>query len=252
MDVETILDADLETASRAIAELVPDVVAALDWLVPRVAVGGDLDAVRRYCSNVESAAVALTSLPARHPDVLPDTNVVLELLRRDTSEMFWVSPSRDGIGVVTVLIDRFRGFTGGRPQECVQLSSDIDTHLFSWFLKAVATVELERESSSPLRRAMTILDLTSSEMADLMGVKRQAVDKWLLASPPVDRAAKIAVISEIADILHHRLRDGLPAAVARRPADAYGGRSMLELIKNDEHEWLHQSVRNSFDYGRVA
>ncbi len=99
---------------------------------------------------------------------------------------------------------------------------------------------------------MTTLELTSSDVAEFMGVKRQAVDKWLFAGPPVDRSGKIGAISEISDILRHRLRAGMPAVVARRRADAYGGRTMLELIAADEHEWLLQSVRESFDYGRVA
>ena len=43
-----------------------------------------------------------------------------------------------------------------------------------------------------------------------------------------------------------------PAVVARREADAYGGRSMLDLIAGDEHEWLLQSVNESFDFARVA
>jgi hypothetical protein len=85
-----------------------------------------------------------------------------------------------------------------------------------------------------------------------MGVKRQAVDKWLLAGPPPDRAPKIAAIAEIGDILRHRLREGLPVAVVRRPAEAYGGRTMLEVIAADEHEWLLRSVRDSFDFRQIA
>ena len=116
----------------------------------------------------------------------------------------------------------------------------------------MAEIEHEQESGSPLRRAMTTLDLSSSDVADLMGVRRQAVDKWLLAGPPADRTQKIGAIAEIADILRYRLRDGMPAVVARRSAEAYGGRSMLELIRRDEHEWLRESVKESFDFARVA
>ena len=85
-----------------------------------------------------------------------------------------------------------------------------------------------------------------------MGVKRQAVEKWLLAGPPVDRITKIGVLAEIADILSYRLRDGMPAVVVRRSAEAYGGRSMLDVIADDDHEWLLRSVKDSFDYTLVA
>ena len=112
--------------------------------------------------------------------------------------------------------------------------------------------EHEQRSASPLRRAMTTLDLSSKDLANLMGVKRQAVEKWLQAGPPVNRIAKIGVLAEIADILSYRLRDGMPAVVLRRSADAYDGRSMFEVIADDDHEWLLSSVKDSFDYARVA
>lgn len=99
---------------------------------------------------------------------------------------------------------------------------------------------------------MTTLDLSSADVADLMGVTRQAVDKWLFSGPPAERMGKIGVIAEISDILRYRLRAGMPAVVARRGAEAYDVRSMLDLIAQDEHEWLLQSVKESFDFARVA
>ncbi len=99
---------------------------------------------------------------------------------------------------------------------------------------------------------MTTLDLSSSDIAELMGVKRQAVEKWLLAGPPADRITKIGALAEIADILSYRLRDGTAAVVVRRSADGYDGRSMLEVIADDDYEWLLRSVKDSFDYTGVA
>ena len=89
-------------------------------------------------------------------------------------------------------------------------------------------------------------------MAALMGVTRQAVDKWLVTGPPAGRITKIGSVVEIADILRHHLQDGMPAIVARRPADAYGGCSMLEMIAGDDHEQLLRSVQRSFDFNSVA
>ena len=252
MQTEDLLEQDLATASKAASEVIPDIVAALDRLMPQLSRGGDRAVVRRYWVFVHEAVQALTALPARNPGALPPALVVYELLRRDTVEVPWVAPSPDGIGVVTVLVDRLRGFAAGLPQECVRAHQDINRHRFRWFLKSMAEVEYEQERSSPLRRAMTTLELSSGDMADLMGVKRQAVDKWLLAGPPVERSGKVGTIAEIADILRHRLRDGMPTVIARRPAEAYGDRTMLELIGADEHEWLLRSVKESFDYSRVA
>ncbi len=250
--IEDLFETDLATASKAVSETIPDVAAALDKLMPRLVGDGDRMTVRRYYIFVDAAARALADLPAHHPEALPSSTVVYQLLRRDSVEFPWVAPSVDGIGILTVLVDRLRGFAGGLAQQCVRARQDIDVRRFEWFLKSMAEIEHEQESSSPLRRAMTTLDLSAGDVADLMGVRRQAVDKWLLAGPPADRAEKIGAIAQIADILHYRLRDGMPAVVVRRSAEAYGGRSMLQLIAQDEHEWLRQSVKESFDFTRVA
>ena len=116
----------------------------------------------------------------------------------------------------------------------------------------MAEVQHEQRSAFPLRRAMTTLDLSSSDIADLLGVTNQAVEKWLLAGPAADHAAKIGALAEIADILSHQLRDGLTAVVVRRRVDGYGGRNMLEVIVDGDHERLLHSIKDSFDLTRTA
>jgi len=252
MHVEDLLATDLKRASeRVCSEVVPDVAAALDHVLP-LAIGGDRMAVRRYVAYVDETAKALTSLPAINAQELPPAELVYTLLSHDTVEFAIVAPTHDGVGIVTALVDRLRGFAGGLPQECVRAPTDFDQHRFLWFVKTVGETVRDREQSSPLMRAMETLDLSATEVGELMGVTRQSVDKWCLGSPPAARALKIGAVAEISEILRHRLRDGLPASVVRRPADAYGGKSMLDLIEEDKHEWLLNSVRESFDYGRVA
>jgi DNA-binding transcriptional regulator YdaS (Cro superfamily) len=252
LHVEDLFHLELSLASKRVcADVIPDIAAALDRVMPLVA-SGDRMAVRRYLAYVDEAARALTSLPAIKPDELPPSIVVYTMLLQDAGGLRWVAASSDGIGIVTVLVDRMRGFAGGLPQLCGQATRDVNMHHFRWFVKQVAEGNREREQASPLRRAMDTFDLTSSDVASLMGVKRQAVDKWLLAGPPPERAPKIAAIAEIGDILCHRLREGLPVAVVRRPAEAYGGRTMLDVIAADEHDWLLRSVKDSFGLGRVA
>ena len=250
--IDYLLEGDLATASTIAAGIVPDVVAALDRLVPLLASGGDRAALRRYYIAVDAAAQTLTALPATNPGARVPPAVVYRLLQRHIAELAWVAPSADGTGVITALVDRIRGLVGGLPQQCVKARPDIDEHRFGWFLESIADLEFEQRCGSPLKRAMKTLDLSSKDMASLMGVTRQAVDKWLVSAPPAERIAKIGAIAEISDILRHRLRDGMPPVVARRPAEAYGGRSMLEVIADDDHEWLLRSVRESFDFARVA
>ena len=250
--MEELLSGDLGAASKVAAGVVPDVVDSLDRLVPLVAAGGDRAAMRRYHMAVDAAAQTLTALPASGGEAAVPAAMVYRLLQRHFAELMWVAPTADGLGVLTALVDRIRGLVGGLPQQCVQPRGGIDEHRFLRLLESMSDVEFERRCGSPLRRAMTTLELSSRDMAGLMGVTRQAVDKWVLAGAPAERMAKIGTIAAIADILRHRLRDGMAAVVARRPAEAYDGRSILEVIADDEHEWLHKSVRESFDFARVA
>ena len=250
--IDDLLESDLDTASAIAAGILPDVVASLDLLVPLLASGANRAALRRYYIAVDAAAQTLASLPASSPEAHVPPAVAYRLLCRDIAELAWVAPSADGTGVLTAMVDRIRGLVGGLPQQCVKARADIDEHRFGWFLESIVDLEFEQRCGSPLRRAMRTLELSSTEMAGLMGVTRQAVDKWLVGAPPVERMAKIGAIAEISDILRYRLRDGMPPVVARRPAGAYGGRSMLEVIADDDHEWLRRSVKDSFDFATVA
>ena len=250
--IEDLLETDLAAASKRASDGIPDIVAALDQLVPRVQSSLDQTTVRRFDSYVDMAAQWLANLQSHRPEALPPRFFLYEQLRKSTDALPWVIPSADGLGVATVLVDRLRGLAAGLPQECVRPRDDIDEYFFSRFCEALAQAQQEREHSEPLRRAMDTLSLSKSDVATLMGVSRQAVDKWLLAGPPTERAPKIGAVSELADVLRYRLLPGLPAEVVRRPAEAYSGRTMLEVIAADEHEWLLQTTRDSFDFSRVA
>lgn len=144
------------------------------------------------------------------------------------------------------------GLCGGIPNQCLKAIDEIEQRQYAWLRKAFASVELERSYRDPLKRAMTVFDLTSGEVAEMMGVSRQAVDHWLLAGPPTDRLAKIGVLTEIADILHYRLHTGAAPMVFRMESEAYGGRAMLEVFADDGHQWLLQDMKQSFDFNKVA
>ena len=75
---------------------------------------------------------------------------------------------------------------------------------------------------------------------------------FVLVSPST-KAAKLAHIlrdCQATALVADALR-GVGIAV-RRSATAYGDRSMLDLFAADEHERLRRSVRESFDFSRVA
>ncbi len=258
-DVDKLLQGDLDEATAAATQEFPDVVAAFDLLVPLVVHEGSLAVWHRYFEMADLAIRALAEKPfgpskGVAADTWSETNprVVLQLLQRDIPVYLWMAPTPDGVGFVKIVVDRLRGHFGGIPHECVTTRDDIDEDQFARARKAVASVELERTHGGPLKRAMAICDLSSTDVAELMGVSRQAVDKWLVSGPPTDRLDKIGALAEIADTLKYRLREGTQPAAVRMKSDIYGGRNILEVFGDDEHQWLLDLIRWSFDFSDVA
>src|SRR5207247_3787078 len=95
-------------------------------------------------------------------------------------------------------------------------------------------------------------DLNLTELGELFGVSRQAVAQWLEQGVPSDRQAKVATVAAVSDLLGRKLKPGRLPGVARRRAPAYGDRTMLQVIADDKHEWLLESVRESFDWSHTA
>jgi DNA-binding XRE family transcriptional regulator len=96
------------------------------------------------------------------------------------------------------------------------------------------------------------LGLTDTELGRLFGVSRQAVAQWRERGVPSARQEKAATVAAICDLLSHQLKPERIPGIARRPARAYGGLSMLEMIERDRHQRLHQRVRRSFDWAVPA
>jgi transcriptional regulator with XRE-family HTH domain len=108
------------------------------------------------------------------------------------------------------------------------------------------------DDEDPLRRLMDALGLSKTELGSLFGVRRQAVDQWLERGVPSERQEKLQTLLAIVDLLERKLKPGRLPGVVRRPADAYGGKTMLELIAADEHGELLAQVRDSFDWTSAA
>src|SRR5215208_6197737 len=96
------------------------------------------------------------------------------------------------------------------------------------------------------------LELTETELGRLFGVSRQAIGQWRERGVPSNRMAKVATVAAICDLLEHQLKPERIPGIARRPARAYGGLSMLEMIERDRQDALQAEVRRSFDWGSTA
>jgi transcriptional regulator with XRE-family HTH domain len=103
-----------------------------------------------------------------------------------------------------------------------------------------------------LERVMAAWQLSVADVARLFGVARQAVQQWLGGGVPPARQPKLATVRRVADLLERNLQPDRIPAVVRTPADAYGGRSMLQMIGSDDHDELLASVERSFDWSATA
>jgi DNA-binding XRE family transcriptional regulator len=129
---------------------------------------------------------------------------------------------------------------------------DVDDLTALRFLRRVRFHLNHPDDEHPLRRLMDAFELSKTELASLFGVRRQAVDQWLERGVPSERQEKVQTLIAICDLLERKLKPGRLAGVARRPANAYGGKTMLELIAADQHRELLELVRASFDWATAA
>lgn len=106
--------------------------------------------------------------------------------------------------------------------------------------------------TDPLARITELFGLDRTELARLFGVSRQALDHWRRHGIPPDRQAKLTTILSIGELLEKHLSPGVVPGMARKPAPAYGGQTMLERIEADDHDALLESVRSSFDWALPA
>ena len=108
-----------------------------------------------------------------------------------------------------------------------------------------------RRSGRSLHRILAVWGLNQSEAADLFGVARQAVSKWLARGVPSERAETIALLSAATDLLvRYVKRDRIPVVV-RRPAPALGGKSLVDLVGGSRLHDVLDACRSMFDFERA-
>ncbi len=108
-----------------------------------------------------------------------------------------------------------------------------------------------RRAGRSLGRILQVWGLNQSEAANLFGVTRQAVSKWLARGVPSDRAQAIADLAAATDLLvRHVKRDRIPAVV-RRSAPALDGLSLVELSAASRTRDVLEACRSMFDFDRA-
>lgn len=104
----------------------------------------------------------------------------------------------------------------------------------------------------PLEHVQHVFGLNYTELGGLFGVTRQAAKDWLERGVPADRQDKVATVAGTADLLERKLKPDRIPGIARRPADAYHGKTMLALIAEDRHHELLEITRASFNWTTAA
>jgi len=106
-------------------------------------------------------------------------------------------------------------------------------------------------ASHALTRILDTWGLSQSQAAEIFGISRQAISKWLKRGAPADRAGSIADLSAATDLLVHFLkRDRIPAVV-RRKAAACGNRSLLQLFESGDTQAVLAACRAMFRFEKA-
>jgi hypothetical protein len=221
------------------------------------ALAGDSEQVRAYVDAYKRLADrVLEGAEVERPDRLPWLRTVLwgEAMNAPFSE--WVGSLGPARGTAVAIIQALRSTLpeGGRP-----ISAPARRKVPSWDLRAVDVVRFYRAvaamlegSELPLERIRDVLGLNRTEAAALFGVRRQALEGWERAGVPRERQAKLATIGAIVDLLDARLKADRVPAVVRRPAPAYGDRSILEAIAAGDEAQVLDHLRAGFDWASGA
>jgi hypothetical protein len=264
---------DPSAARKAVGRIARGPIRALDEVVGH-AVHGSWRAVHSYVGAYRELTTSLLgALGDERPDLFAFDDghhliatgnggfsragvTVLERASSEAPFSPWVGIAGEGPGIALEVLSRTRALV-------IQLDplplphgrsalpfADLDEVSIRRFSRLVMQ-ELDGDQPA-LWRISETFGLSITELGRLFGVSRQAAAQWLDEGPPAARQPKAATVAAIADILDKRLKRSRIPGVVRRPAEAYGGRTMLELIEANGHDALLDSVRESFDYATTA
>lgn len=99
-----------------------------------------------------------------------------------------------------------------------------------------------------LQRIRSTLQLSGSELADLFGVSRQAVEQWETKSVPIDKAAKVDRVAEVVDGLAQRFKLQRLPIIVRKPMPILDDRSILETLQTDGPRAIYEFFRRWSSY----
>lgn len=235
-------------AASAVAD---DRVEWWDLFAPE-AIAGHWPIVKAYVSSIEQFACELipTHIPAG--DIPVDkfrSMVVLKSLEAPVSG--WVSHYGYGRGTAAFVVAVARA-TSSSTDAVIEPSGirpdvwNIDiTRYFRMSFNAF------RQVSDPLDDIRESLGVSVRELGDIFGVSRQTMTTWMDEGVPTGRNQAVGDVSQVVSLLNRKLKPGRLPLIARRPAPAFGGRSLLDALADDPAGTAHV-VDSLFDWSQTA
>ena len=225
----------------AITVVDADVVQELQQAFP-AALAGDEDAARRYARAWHRLVLQLAGSASRTPASAVEVLDRLSL----TAPFDPLGPIHALMSVASTIIGDMNQRPSVRSSPVI-LPASID---FDGFARAVLD-ELSGAGSA-IRSLLSSWQLSIAEAARLFGVTRQAVQQWLAGDVPAARQPKVLAVVRIADLLSRNIRPERVPGIVRSPSPEYDGATMLQLIAQDRHQELLDSVARSFDWAATA
>jgi DNA-binding XRE family transcriptional regulator len=251
MEAVRVLDATTQEELAAAAEaLDPRATSELGPITQR-ALAGSREAARAYAriaSRYVDEMITTMGVPAGTPETAGIRSVLLAR-SIDAPLTGWAGHFGLGRGVVAAIASSAREFEGGAIAAPSGWNPEVLASDVSGFQHRVLA-EL-RGSDDPLVQIGRELELSQSDLGSLFGVTRQAISQWLERGVPSDRLADVASVLAVVRVLVRKLKAGRAAMVARRPAPALGGATLLEALAKDP-TGTEQLVEQAFDWSATA
>jgi len=107
-------------------------------------------------------------------------------------------------------------------------------------------------NAGPLQRTVRLWDISATQLGEMFGISRQAASKWLADGAPAGRRDQVAMLGQATDLLDQWVKRERIPAVVRRPVEALGGRTRLDVALAGEFEALRDELYDTFDLTRIA
>ena len=100
----------------------------------------------------------------------------------------------------------------------------------------------------PINVIQETFGLSDGELGALFNVSRQAAQQWKMRSVPPNRAADVARVADLAQLLKRRLRAERLPQIVRTAGRGLQGRTVLQMIAQHGVEPIYEYLERLYSY----